>query len=273
MSSAIATTPTRTCSRCESVKPTDEFHRNPKSGHGYWCKECERERHRERMERGRREHASAEPPSEKRCSACGGTFGPEAFYASTRDQLGGWCKQCSLARGRETRAQRKREFKSGERQPAPEKRCSRCLEIKPADAFNFRPETRSGLASRCRECMAAVHEANRETCNARTRAYARKHRDRLKAIARLRCYGITSDEFAQVLAEQDGRCAVCGDDERPLVIDHDHQTLRFRGLLCDLCNRGLGLFRDDSERLHAAVEYLARPQGKLLSGTKIERTV
>jgi hypothetical protein len=72
--------------------------------------------------------------------------------------------------------------------------------------------------------------------------------------------------YARKLAEQEGRCAICGhvpgEGERSLRLDHCHTTLKLRDLLCDGCNTGLGLFRDDPLRLLAAVEYLLRHEPK-----------
>lgn len=78
---------------------------------------------------------------------------------------------------------------------------------------------------------------------------------------RLWNYGVTREQFDAKLAEQGGSCAICGTtewggkDNRPHT-DHDHVTNRFRGVLCGSCNYGLGCFKDNSERLAAAIAYL-----------------
>jgi len=80
-------------------------------------------------------------------------------------------------------------------------------------------------------------------------------------------YGIDQEEHDSMLAEQDGKCACCGvlldrstKDLTPQV-DHVHdETERVRGLLCGPCNRGLGQFRDNLDRLRKAVKYLEETQ-------------
>ena len=76
-------------------------------------------------------------------------------------------------------------------------------------------------------------------------------------------YGITPEDWDAMLAAQDGRCAICRTDEWggkggwPHA-DHCHTSKRFRGILCDNCNQGLGRFGDDPARLRAAADYLER---------------
>ena len=86
-----------------------------------------------------------------------------------------------------------------------------------------------------------------------------------KTMGRL---GMTPERYEEMLASQGGVCAICrGDDPgtgKRFAIDHDHSCCPgrrscgkcVRGLLCQKCNRGLGLFNDDPERLEAAVRFL-----------------
>lgn len=78
----------------------------------------------------------------------------------------------------------------------------------------------------------------------------------------LKKYGITPGDYDQLLAEQDGVCAICAQPEsiegRVLAVDHDHQSGAVRGLLCGRCNRAIGLLLDDPELLTRAANYLTR---------------
>lgn len=77
-------------------------------------------------------------------------------------------------------------------------------------------------------------------------------------------YRLSREEYAELLAVHGEACAICGGSnaDRRLAIDHCHRSLRVRGLLCAGCNRGLGFFGDDPERLAAAIAYLTRPDPK-----------
>jgi len=68
-------------------------------------------------------------------------------------------------------------------------------------------------------------------------------------------FGIDDDEFEQMAAKQDYRCAICK-LHVPLVIDHDHRNWTLRGLLCLHCNCGIGHFRENPELFASALAYL-----------------
>lgn len=68
---------------------------------------------------------------------------------------------------------------------------------------------------------------------------------------------VTPAQLGQAVKDCAGRCPVCLKD-RPLLIDHCHDTGRFRGLLCDRCNRGIGMLGDSAEPVQRALDYLRR---------------
>jgi hypothetical protein len=78
-------------------------------------------------------------------------------------------------------------------------------------------------------------------------------------------FNLTLDQYDAILRKQKGACALCGfvpsgsDTHRSgksLAVDHDHITGQVRGLLCDLCNRGIGQLHDDSTLLRKAANYV-----------------
>lgn len=76
-------------------------------------------------------------------------------------------------------------------------------------------------------------------------------------VLRLKRYGLTEEEYRTLIFMHDGRCAICRADEE-LCVDHDHDSGKVRGLLCQACNKGLGLLKDDQMLLLAAKMYLER---------------
>jgi hypothetical protein len=76
-------------------------------------------------------------------------------------------------------------------------------------------------------------------------------------------YGITMDEFKNLLELQGGGCAICGKPvaslRRRMNIDHCHETNKVRGILCSGCNTGLGHLGDNIEGLKKAMDYLMNP--------------
>jgi hypothetical protein len=114
--------------------------------------------------------------------------------------------------------------------------------------------------------------------NASQRRYRERHKERLKEYRarpevrekrreqwrRWACnyrYGITHEDRDALLARQGGCCAICKSTEPPSRgwhIDHDHATGEVRGILCNKCNTGLGLFKENVKTFHAAIDYLGK---------------
>lgn len=121
------------------------------------------------------------------------------------------------------------------------------------DIFLFSVDTRSksGYQTRCKECQSVVKKEM-------ALYYRNKHLEYK--------YGITSEQYEEMLKEQSNRCAICGIGEQHtensrLCVDHDHNTNEVRGLLCKKCNQGLGLFQDNPDFCESAGKYL-RKYGK-----------
>lgn len=99
----------------------------------------------------------------------------------------------------------------------------------------------------CADCKVDARDA--------TKARARDQR------LRLNLYGLTQEQYDDMLAAQLGQCAICQTDQpgrKGWAIDHCHETGLVRGILCNSCNLGLGLFRDSGDALLSAALYLEK---------------
>lgn len=75
-----------------------------------------------------------------------------------------------------------------------------------------------------------------------------------------RKYGITLEDYFEIIDRQDGQCAICSTDiselDHTAHLDHCHETGRVRGVLCRRCNTGIGMLDDSADLLIKAAEYL-----------------
>lgn len=91
-------------------------------------------------------------------------------------------------------------------------------------------------------------------------------------------YGLDSEQYARMLTEQNGGCAICHRPETAVVfgkvidlaVDHCHTTGKVRALLCTTCNTSLGGFKDDPRLLQAAIEYLKHHSENTNEITQVE---
>ena len=123
--------------------------------------------------------------------------------------------------------------------------CAHCGVVRKV-AFCDGPEGNSPEKFCSRTCYRLWSENRRETRQAQT---GKKYH-----------YDMSESEFAERLAAQDWKCAICATevDEKTAHRDHCHKTGEWRALLCGKCNRGLGLFGDDPDILLAAAFYLTQ---------------
>jgi hypothetical protein len=110
----------------------------------------------------------------------------------------------------------------------------------------------------------------RGLCNQCWRAwYCQNRRDRTEHLAkraiterreRIIRKGLTPQEYAILLKQQGGLCAICRRPPgiRRLAIDTDHSNRAVRGLLCTSCNNAIGVLGDTANSVHRAVKYLER---------------
>jgi hypothetical protein len=139
------------------------------------------------------------------------------------------------------------------------KLCIECQSEKDLSGFHRNSARKDGLSSRCKPCE-----------NTRMRAYQtqwklsnpkkwKMHQDKARIKYR---YGLLMDEYNELLLSQDGKCAVCDTEFiKSPCIDHSHSTGEVRGLLCDACNRGLGYFKENANRLRNAAQYVEKYKG------------
>jgi len=131
--------------------------------------------------------------------------------------------------------------------------CSGCQTERPPEKFNKNRSRADGLQNRCKECSYAAH---RKSYLKNKKKYAERqsrwHKNRnLKAA-----YGITIETFEAMQIEQNDRCVICREETDSFHVDHNHETGQIRALLCDTCNIGLKMFKEDLERLERAKSYL-----------------
>ncbi len=91
---------------------------------------------------------------------------------------------------------------------------------------------------------------------ASARKWRKENPQREKEFKIKRLYSLSMMDVARMIHKQKGRCAICEIETDQLEIDHDHLSGKVRGLLCGKCNKGIGLFDDDTGKLKAAILYL-----------------
>jgi len=173
----------------------------------------------------------------KTCRKCNELLPLDEYWNNKRNKDGknSYCIACCKKKWNE-KPGRPRKGRA-EYVPPTEKFCKGCDQTLPASSFDARPERGNGqaLRARCKQCSAKAHDAWREKNPGASRVRNLKSK-----------YGISEDEYMEMLDKQGGGCALCGSTESKwatspwLHVDHNHDTGEVRGLLCHICNIVVG---------------------------------
>lgn len=198
----------------------------------------------------------------KRCKVCDQVQSVDRFYRrNSTDGYRNDCKDCISVRSKEQYDQGREEIKARSRawHAANRER----VQVRRASWYE-----RSGRErQRARRTAMTAEERRNEYQAARARKMEDPERFRQYEMARrLRRLGISLEYYEQLMAAQEGKCAIClgapNGNRNVLHIDHDHVDGQVRGLLCHSCNTSLGHFRDNPEVLRRAVSYLLNPPAR-----------
>ncbi len=187
----------------------------------------------------------------KRCRVCGIVKEAAEFHLATYN-AGGLAHRCKSCQKIYAFSYRQKRIASMLDPAGRMRQCSDCAQTKPLIEFHIQPLGKLGRAANCKQCV-----------RVRVRIWREENPEQRQA-QRLKLYNLSPEEFRKIAAAQNGRCAICGQvpSDKPksggLHVDHCHKTGVVRGLLCTSCNRGLGFFGDDEDRLRSAIHYLRR---------------
>lgn len=198
------------------------------------------------------------------CGRCGVFKQPEEFGPSKA----GVCRQCLREHNRAyTEKRTGRKVKPLISWIGDYKVCTKCGESKHRTEYGMQSKGNGEYRffSLCKQCHNARQrkryaerpEVQKKLTDDAMNRYA-ENRNEVRSGRLYKQYGITSEDKERMLADNGGKCPICGttDPGRYWVVDHCHRDQIVRGLLCDSCNKGLGFFKDNPKSLQAAIWYL-----------------
>lgn len=134
------------------------------------------------------------------------------------------------------------------------KTCPSCKIERSLEEFHKDRTSNTGYAYYCKMCATSKARAfYHEKCSS-SREYKKTQSDRYKK----KKFNLTGEEYDSLLKSQ-GTCAICGvalTGGSQSHLDHCHSTGKIRAFLCTNCNRGLGHFKDNTDILQKAINYI-----------------
>lgn len=145
------------------------------------------------------------------------------------------------------------------------KQCTKCNQTKQLNDFHKVNKQTEKRRSICKLCHNATYRNNYQKNPEKYKRYtnSKMYRSELKRKANLKTYGLTVEQYEEMLQHQNNVCAICLENctsGKRLAVDHCHITGRVRQLLCRRCNQSIGKFNDDPILLQKAVNYLLKWQ-------------
>lgn len=127
--------------------------------------------------------------------------------------------------------------------------CPACRKCLAKEDFYASASKADGYWQYCRKCLLQKNAEQRKTEKGKL---ANKYR-----VIKYH-YGLSKDEYNKLIVDNPF-CPICekvfNENRRPHV-DHNHKTNLVRGILCDVCNRGIGYLQEDISSLKNAIRYL-----------------
>lgn len=194
--------------------------------------------------------ASSTTTREKPCTGCEKTKPLSEFHKQSKAKDGrqSRCKDCNRDDQRDRYRNRTHSLRTAVKPYAENwgesgRRCTGCQVWKVWAKFSRLKQGHNGFNPRCKECVNKKIRSSRRVNVDHARRAERERKGRTGANYKAR-YGIDREEFERMARAQLGACSICGNDEKRLVVDHNHSTGKVRDLLCDRCNRAVGVVEE-----------------------------
>lgn len=204
--------------------------------------------------------------------------------SSSKDKLDRNCRSCKSISQKELKARRE-PIDYSHIDYDKKVKCSNCDQFKKLSEFTKNRSKKNGFDDRCAICSAKKnlekYYRNREKyissmkeryskikteVSQKTKKLRKENPDFFKNQKLRNGFGITIEQYKEMLRKQNNVCAICNHPERiidrrlnrprSLAVDHDHKTKKVRGLLCMGCNQGLGNIRESHQTALRMAKYI-----------------
>lgn len=153
-----------------------------------------------------------------------------------------------------------------------QKACNKCGTLKDLSEFHNVTRNKDGKHGSCKECQREYYrkqeQKRKETASDRWSSFKEKNPTYRRSYDLRVWYGLTIEEYDNLLEFQGGGCAICGKpcaSGKRLAVDHDHTTGEVRALLCMRCNKFV-IGNLNLKTAEAAFEYLKYPPARRFFG-------